>query len=162
MAAQAGPSVMVAELAAIRHQARQMRLTSRQAHRSTVQNYTRATMQSAARIRCSPPSGPGRDQPVGSLLAQLLQPLLGDARAPAEAGTFVTERELAVVRPLPTRASGWELSESLANIRRQVNDLYRDLQGTLASHLRLLDPAAPPASRPTHEPSGRAPGGLSS
>jgi hypothetical protein len=154
MAGQAGPPITVAELAGIRHQARQMRLTSRQAHRSTVQAYTQATMQSAARIRCSP--APGRDQAGGGSLAQLLQPLLGDAPAPVEAGNVVSERELAAVRPLPTRASGWELSESLANIRRQVNDLYRDLQGTRASHLRLLDPVVQPVSRPTHEPFGRS------
>jgi hypothetical protein len=146
MAAQAGPSVTVAELAEIRHRARQMRLTSRQAHRGTVQTYTQATMQSAARIRCSPPPGPGRDQPGGSSLAQLLKPLLGEA--PAEAGSVVSERELEVVRPLPNGASGWELSESLATIRRQVNDLYRDLQGTRAGHLRLLDPVAPPGQPP--------------
>jgi hypothetical protein len=145
MAGQAGPSITVAELVGIRRQARQMRLTSRQAHRSTVETYTQATMQSAARIRCSPPPGPLRDQPGGSSLAQLLQPLLG--KAPAGAGNVVSERELTVVRPLRTPASGWELSQSLANIRRQVNDLYRDLQGTRASHLRLLDPAAAPASR---------------
>jgi hypothetical protein len=145
MAVQAGPSRTVAELAGIRHQARHMRRAARQALDNAIQAHTKATMQSAAGVRCSPPPGRGRDQPGGSSLAQLLQPLLGAGSA--EAGSAVTKEELAVVQPFPTRPSGWDLSESLASIRRQVGDIYRNYRGlqvTRPTHLRLVDPAAPP------------------
>jgi hypothetical protein len=157
MAAQAGPAATVAELAGIRHQARQMRLTARQAYGIAVQTHAEATMQSAARIRFSPSPGRGRDhdQPAGCSLARLLQPLLGVGSA--EASSAVTEGELAVVRPLPARTSGWELSGSLASIRRQVSDLYSTLQGSPVVRLRLLDPAASPVGRPTPAPSRRSP-----
>jgi hypothetical protein len=135
MAARAEPSVSVAELAAIRAQARQLRLASRQALGIAVQAHTRATMQSAARVNASP-ADRGRDQvrPVDSSLARLLQPLLAVERAPARASP-----EPAGLRPFPVRTGWSELSASLASIRGQVRDLYRDLQGTGAGHLRLVE-----------------------
>jgi hypothetical protein len=60
-------------------------------------------MQSAARVRSSPPAqgrGRGQDQSADSLLAQLFQPLL--APPPADASRAVTEPELAAVHPRST------------------------------------------------------------
>ena len=159
MAAQAGASLTVAELAGIRHQARHARQAARRALDSAIQAQTTATMQFVAGVRCRPPPGRDRDQPGGSSLAQLLQPLLGVGSA--EAGSAVTEEELAVVQPFPTRWVGWDLSESLASIRSQVDDIYRnyrDLQGARAVHLSLVAPAAPPLSRPPRaSPARRGP-----
>ena len=133
-----------------------MRRAARQALDNAIQAHTTATMQFAVSVRCRPPPGQGRDQPEGSSLAKLLQPLLGVGSA--EAGSAVTEEELAVVQPFPTRPSSWDLSASLASIRRQVAAIYRELQGTRPVHLRLVDPAAPPVSRPPRaSPARRAP-----
>lgn len=159
MAAQARPSLAVAEPAVIRHRARQMRLAARQTLGRAVQ--AQATMQSAARVRSSPPTqgrGRGQDQPADSLLAQLLQPLL--APPPADASRAVTEPELAALRPRSTPAIGPELEGSLATIRSQVQAIHRQFQlarhGTVVTrtgHLRLVPPPeSAPTSRTLHPP----------
>jgi hypothetical protein len=142
MAAPASPSLAVAEPAAIRHRARQMRLAARQTLGRAVQAQAQATMQSAARVRSSPPA-------QGSLLAQLLQPLL----APADASRAAVEPAQAAVRPRSTPAIGAELEGSLATIRSQVQAIHRQFQlarhGTVVTrtgHLRLVPP---PESTPT-------------
>jgi hypothetical protein len=67
MAVQVCPSPDVAEPAVIRHRAREMRLAARQALGRAVQAQVQATMQSAARVRSSPPTrGRGRGRRAGS------------------------------------------------------------------------------------------------
>jgi hypothetical protein len=107
-------------------------------------------MQSLARVHSSPPQGPGRDhrQPTDSSLAQLLQRRLAIAPTPAGAPSFVGERELAAVRPLPTQFATQgrrELEESLATIHSHVQAVHRKYQLARqagprlgAGHLRLV------------------------
>ena len=105
------PVTRVAEPAVIHHRARQMRLAARQTLGRAVQTHAQAMMQSAARVRSSPPAwgrGLGQDQPADSLLAQLLQPRL--APAPADASRAVTEPELAAVCPSSTPGIRAELT----------------------------------------------------
>jgi hypothetical protein len=160
MAALARPSLAVAEPAVIRHRARQMRLAARQALGRARQTQARATMQSAARVRSSPPAqgrGRGQDQSADSLLAQLLQPLLAP---PADASRAVTEPELAAVRPISTPAISPELEGSLATLRSRVQAIHRQFQlarhGTVVTrtgHLRLVPPPeSAPTSRTPHPP----------
>jgi hypothetical protein len=170
MAAQVRPSLDVAEPAVIRHRAREMRLAARQALGRAVQAQVQATMQSAVRVHSSPPTrgrGRGQDQPAGSLLAQLLQPLLAPpALAPAEASRAVTEPELAAVHPIATREISPGLEGSLATLRSRVQAIHRQFQlarqGTVVTrtgHLRLVPPPeSAPTSRTPHPPHRAPPG----
>jgi LuxR family maltose regulon positive regulatory protein len=78
----------------------------------------------------------------------------------------LTDRELTVLRLLPTglstREIGRELSVSVNTIRSQVQAIYRKLQAssraeavTKARHLRLLPPPGPASSPPTPPPPHR-------
>jgi hypothetical protein len=169
MAAQVRPSLDVAEPAVIRHRAREMRLAARQALGRAVQAQVQATMQSAARVRSSPPTrdrGRGQDQPAGSLLAELLQPLLTPVTAPAEASRAVTEPELAAVHGISTREISPGLEGSLATIRSRVQAIHRQFQlarqGTVVTgtgQLRLVPPPeSAPTSRTPHRPRRTPPG----
>ena len=169
MAAQVRPSPDVAEPAVIRHQAREMRLAARQALGRAMHAQVQATMQSAARVRSSPPTlgrGRGQDQPADSLLAQLLQPLLAPVTAPADASRAVTGPELAAVHPISTREISPELEGSLATIGSRVQAIHRQFQlarqGTVVTRTGQLRLVPPPESAPTSRtphPPRRAPPG---
>ena len=149
MAAQAEPSVTVAEPAVIRHRALQMRVAARQRLGQTQQTQIRAIMQSVARVRSSPPQGPGRDhrQSADSSLTQLLQPLFAVEQPRPTAPSAGTEPALAAARSIRGRQLHRELEGSLVAIRRQVQAIHHQFQltrpaeaGPRASQLHLVPP----------------------
>jgi hypothetical protein len=142
-----------------------MRLAARHALGRARQTQAQATMQSAARVRSSPPAqgrGRGQDQSADSLLAQLFQPLL--APPPADASRAVTEPELAAVHPRSTPEISPELEGSLATVRSRVQAIQRQFQlarhgtvVTMTGHLRLVPPPASPSTRRTPHPAPPSP-----
>jgi hypothetical protein len=145
----AEPSVTVVEPAVIRHRALQMRVAARQRLGRTQQSNIRAIMQSVARVRSSPPQGPGRNhrQPADSSLAQQLQPLSAIEQPRPTAPSTGTEPMAAAVRSIRSRELRRELEGSLVAIRRQVQAIHHQFQlarpaeaGPGASHLQLAPP----------------------
>jgi hypothetical protein len=150
MAAQAEPSVTVAEPPVIRHRALEMRVAARQSLGRAKQTHIRAIMQSVARVRSGPPQGPGRDhrQPADSSLTQLLQPLFAVEQPRPTAPSTGTEPKLVAVRSICSRELRRELEGSLVAIRRQVQAIHHQFQlarpaeaGPGASHLHLVPPS---------------------
>jgi LuxR family transcriptional regulator, maltose regulon positive regulatory protein len=102
-----------------------------------------------------------------SLLEQTEEALGSRPRRPVPMAAPLTQRELAVLRLLPTQLTTPEISQELSvsvnTIRSQVQAIYRKLQAssraeaiTKARHLRLLPqpgPASGPATpQPPHRP----------